>query len=64
MKSDVVRSVGLMSETQEVDLSPTESYGRGRVDLNPEYEVQEVRVRSGQSPDRKRGVGEERRGEV
>jgi hypothetical protein len=64
MESDVVRSVGLVSETQEADLIPTESYGRSRVDLNPEYEVQEVRVRSEQSPKRKRGVGEEGEGEV
>jgi hypothetical protein len=64
VKSDVVRSVGLVSETQKADLSPTESYGRSRVDLDPEYEVQEVRVRSKQSPKRKRGVGEEGDGEV
>jgi hypothetical protein len=64
VKSDVVRSVGLMSETQEADLSPTESYGRSRVDRDPEYEVQEVRVRLEQSPKRKRGVGEESEGEV
>jgi hypothetical protein len=44
VKSDVVRSVGLVSETQKADLSPTESYGHSRVDLDPEYEVQEVRV--------------------
>jgi hypothetical protein len=62
VKSNVVRSVGLVSETQEADLSPTESYGRSRVDLNPEYDVQEVRVRSEQSPKRKRGVGEEGEG--
>jgi hypothetical protein len=37
VKSDVVRSVGLVSETQEADLGPTESYGRSRVDLDPEY---------------------------
>jgi hypothetical protein len=64
MKSDVIRSVGFVSETQEADLGPTESYGRSRVDLDPEYEVQEVRVRSGQSPERKRGVGKESEGEV
>jgi hypothetical protein len=58
-KSDVVRSVGLVSETQEADLSPTKSDGRSREGLGPEYEVQEVRVRSEQSPKRKRGVGEE-----
>jgi hypothetical protein len=59
MESDVVRSVGLVSETQEADLSPTKSDGRSRVSLGPEYEVQEVRVRSEQSPKWKRGVGEE-----
>jgi hypothetical protein len=64
MKSDVIRSVGPVSKTQEADLSPTESYGSSRVDLDPEYEVQEVRVRSEQSPKRKRGVGEEGEGEV
>jgi hypothetical protein len=64
VKSDVVRSVGLVSETQEADLSPMESYGRSRVDLDPEYEVQEVRVRSEQGPKRKCGVGEEGEGEV
>jgi hypothetical protein len=64
MKSDVIRSVGLVGETQEADLGPTESCGRSRVDLDPEYEVQEIRVRSEQSPKRKRGVGEEGEGEV
>jgi hypothetical protein len=64
MKSDVIRSVGLMSKTQEVDLSPTESYGRSRVDLDPEYEFQEVRVRLEQSLKRKHGVGKESEGEV
>jgi hypothetical protein len=59
MKSDVTRSVGLVNETQEADLGPTESYGRSRVDLDPEYEVQEIRVRSEQSPKRKRGVDKE-----
>jgi hypothetical protein len=38
VKSDVVRSVGLVSETQEADLSPMEFYGRSQVDLDPEYE--------------------------
>jgi hypothetical protein len=64
VKSNVIRSVGLVSETQEADLGPTESYKRSRLDLSPEYEVQEVRVQSGQSPERKRGVGEEGEGEV
>jgi hypothetical protein len=63
MKSEVVRSVGLVSETQEADLSPTKSDRRSREGLSPEYEVQEVRVRSEQSPKRKRGVGEEGEGE-
>jgi hypothetical protein len=62
MKSDVIRSVGLLNETQEADLGPTESYRRSRVDLDPEYKVQEVRVRSEQSPKRKRGVGKEGEG--
>jgi hypothetical protein len=61
-KSDVFRSVGLVSETQEADLSPTKSDGRSREGLGPEYGVQEVRVRSEQSPKRKRGVGEEGEG--
>jgi hypothetical protein len=64
VKSDVVWSVGLVSETQEGDLSPAESYRRSRVNLHPEYAVQEVRVQSEQSPKWKRGVGKEGESEV
>jgi hypothetical protein len=59
VKSDIVRSVGLMSKTQEADLSLTESHGRSRADLDLEYEVQEVRVQSEHSLERKQGVGKE-----
>jgi hypothetical protein len=64
VKSNVVRSVGLMSKTKEADLSMTESYGRSQVDLDPECEVQEDRVQSDRSSKRKRGVGKKGEGEV
>jgi hypothetical protein len=43
-KFNAVRSVGLMSKTQEAGLSPTKSNRRSRVGLGPEYEVQKVQV--------------------